>query len=101
MSVFNFEPYVTVQYAGFNVKLGANMLCEHVGIAGFKHDHVAANFTCKFVWGSQPYQPAPAEDYEPIAALCFFHQVCGDNDSDMLFIAQDLKILPEVAACAG
>ena len=65
-----------------------------------EQNHVAADFVLQFRGRAQRDQLALVQDGEAVAALGFFHQVSGHNDRDALLIAQNLQVLPEIAAGA-
>ena len=50
---------------------------------------------------SQRHELSFVEDGEAVAALGLFHQVRGHDHRDLFLVAQDLEILPQVAARAG
>ena len=70
-------------------------------VRGIQQNHVAADFALQLRRRSQRDQVSFIHDGQPIAALGFFHQVRGYEHGDVLFVAQNLQILPQVAARAG
>ena len=61
---------------------------------GLQQDHVPANFTFQFGRRAQSYQISFVHNGQAVAAFGFFHQMCGHQHRDVLFIAQRLQVLP-------
>ena len=68
---------------------------------GVEQDHVAANLALQLRRRAQADQVAVAQDGQAVAFFGLFHQVRGHDDGDALLVAQNLQVLPEVAARAG
>ncbi len=74
------------------------MLGQQIRIPrGIQHDHVATDLALQFLRRPQRDEVAFVHDSQPVAALGLFHQVRGDQNGNMLFIAQNLQILPQIA----
>jgi len=69
--------------------------------SSFEQHYVAANFVLQFRGGSQGHQVSFIHDRQPVAAFSLFHQVRCHQHGNVLFIAQHLQILPEIAPSPG
>ena len=101
MSVFNFEADLLIHHGGIDMKLVADAVGQRLRVARFEQNHVAADLAGQCLGRAQRYEIAFIQDRQPVATFGFFHQVRGDDDGDMLLIAEDLEILPKVAPGAG
>ena len=70
-------------------------------VARFEQNDVAADLAGQCLGRAQRHQIAFIQNGEPVAAFGFFHQVGGDDDGDVLLIAEDLQVLPKIAPGAG
>ena len=86
---------------GLQSKALFDVLRQRVGFACFQQDHVAANFALQFRRSAQRDNVAFGVDRQAIAALGLFHQVRGNQHGDVFFVAQNLQVLPQIAARAG
>ena len=66
-------------------------------LARFEQNDVAADLALQLRGSAQRDDIAFGVNRQPVAALGLFHQVRGDQDGHMFFVAQNLQILPQVA----
>ena len=79
----------------------ANVLGQQSSVVrGIQQDHVAADFALQFCRRAQGHQISFIHDGQAVAALGFFHQVRRHQHGHLFFVAQDLQILPQIAAGA-
>ena len=84
------------------METAADVVGQRSGVVrGIEHDYVAADFAFQFCGRAQRDQVAFIQDGEAVAAFGFFHQMRGHQHGDVLFVAQHLQILPQIAAGAG
>ena len=102
VALFAFDPHLVLENRRLHVKPGPNVLRQQPRVVRrIQQDHVAADFALQFRRSSQRHQVALVQDRQPVAALGLFHQVSRDQHRNMLFVAQHLQVLPQVAACSG
>ena len=66
-------------------------------ILRIQQNHISANFVLQVVGCSQRNHFSGIQDGQPIAALCFFHQMRGHDHGDSFFVTQNRQILPQIA----
>src|ERR1700722_13416724 len=87
---------------GFDVKAVSNAFRQQACIMGSIEQHdISADFGLQLRRRAQSYQIAFIHNGQPVAALSFFHEMSSYQDRNTFFIAQDLQVLPEIAARAG
>jgi hypothetical protein len=81
-------------------KAGFDVASERFGISCIKNNYVATDFVAKIGRCTQGNELAFVHNGEAVAALSFFHQMGGDQNGDVLLVAEDAKVLPKIAAGA-
>ena len=102
MTAFALDPYLIPQDSRVYMEAAANLLSERVGVVGrVKENHVTTNFVFQFGRCTKCDEIALIHDGEAITTLGFFHQVRRYEDRDVLFVTENLQILPQITASAG
>ena len=70
-------------------------------MGGIEQDHVSTDFSFQFGRRAESDEISFIHDGEAITTLGLFHQVSGDENGDVLFVAQNLQVLPKVATGTG
>ena len=90
-----------IEHRGVQSEALFDALRDGIRLVGFEQENVAADLALQLCRRAQGYDVAFGVDRQAVAALGLFHQVRRDQHRYMFFIAQDLQILPEIAARAG
>ena len=78
------------------------MLRQNSGVSrGIEQDDVAADFAFQFCGSAESHQISLIHDGKAVAAFGLFHQMRRDQNGNVLLVAQDLQILPEIAPGTG
>ena len=101
MSILDLEAHLMIEHRRVQAKALFNALRQRLGVVGLQQNHVAADFALQFRRRAQRDDVAFGVDRQAIAALGLFHQVSGDQHGHAFFVAQNLQVLPQVAARAG
>ena len=101
VSVFDFEANLVVHDGGIDLKFCANAVGERLRILSLQQNYVASDLPRQGVGRAECHQVALVQDSEPVASFRLLHQVRRDNHRDVFLIAQNLQVLPKVAAGAG
>src|SRR5579872_185713 len=90
------------QHRGFDMESHADLFGQQTGVVrGIQHNHIAADLALQLCRRSERHEISFVHDGEPVAALRLFHQMRRHKHRNALFIAQNLQILPQVAARSG
>src|SRR5579872_3395609 len=100
VAVFALDADFAGEHGSFHREAGAYALGQRLRLVRFQQDHIAADFTLQFRRSAQRHHLALVEDGHAVAFFRFLHQVRGDDDGDVLFIAQNAQVLPQIAARA-
>jgi len=100
MALLALEANFTVDYVGFQSKARRDAMGERIRVLRFQQDHVAADLELEFCWSSEGNQVSLAQDREPIATFGLFHEVRRNENGNVLFVAENGQVLPQVAPSA-
>ncbi len=95
---FALDAHLIAQHGRLHVEARPDVVGQQTGVVGgIEQDHVAADLALQFCRRAQRHQIAFIHDGEAVATLGFFHQMRGHQHRNVLFIAQDLQVLPQIA----
>ena len=98
VTAFLLDAHLIAQGRRLYVESSPNVLSQSTGIPRrIEHHDVSADLAFQFFRRTQRDEVAFVHDGQPVAALGFFHQMRCYQHRHMLFIAQNLQVLPQIA----
>jgi len=101
VAVLTLQADLSGEDLGIDLEALADTLGEQIRVGGVEQDDIATNFALEIPGRPQGDKLALIENGQAVATFGFFHQVGGDDDSYFFLVAEDLEVLPEIAAGAG